>query len=189
MDKNEVLDMELHALSTTDRQDIECHEFDIYVEDKQGREGSYSACIVDVAGRALARIGELEGRLSDRGKGCSRDVAAECKCMSYAAKFCLATQQLEEVVGSLDGAPKVEVELALKHLGGGDGEAVERLQVGLQWISTKDRWPEAECGNKILAFGEGYVFECEYDGEHWCSLGGDEFTHWMPLNHPAQEAE
>jgi|GEM_PF-1616506 len=63
MDKNEILDMELHTLSTTDKQDIECHEFDVYVEDEQGREGSYSACIVDVAERALARIEELESKL------------------------------------------------------------------------------------------------------------------------------
>ena len=43
-------------------------------------------------------------------------------------------------------------------------------------------------GSKILCYSDGYVFEaeCEYDdGEGtWCSIGGDEPTHWMPLPLP-----
>jgi len=49
------------------------------------------------------------------------------------------------------------------------------------WISIEDRWPEAKQGNKILAYWAGHVFECEYDDGFWCNLGGDDFTHWMPL--------
>ncbi len=33
-------------------------------------------------------------------------------------------------------------------------------------------------GSKIIAFN-GYFFECEWDGEHWCSIGGDDFEWWM----------
>ena len=52
-----------------------------------------------------------------------------------------------------------------------------------QWmpISTAVK----EHGKKILCYGEGYVFEaeCEYDDGYgwWCSIGGAEATHWMPL--------
>lgn len=38
-------------------------------------------------------------------------------------------------------------------------------------------------GDKAIAFG-GYVFEIEWDGEHWCSIGGDDFTHWMRYSEP-----
>lgn len=50
----------------------------------------------------------------------------------------------------------------------------------MKWISTKEKWPEPEQGMKILAYGKGYVFECEFDDGFWCSIGGDNFTHWMP---------
>ncbi|MFG0772890.1 hypothetical protein ACF8PD_13780 [Vibrio plantisponsor] len=33
-------------------------------------------------------------------------------------------------------------------------------------------------GSKIIAFN-GYFFECEWDGDHWCSIGGDDFDWWM----------
>ncbi len=33
-------------------------------------------------------------------------------------------------------------------------------------------------GSKIIAFN-GYFFECEWDGEDWCSIGGDDFDWWM----------
>ncbi len=52
------------------------------------------------------------------------------------------------------------------------------------WISVDDKYPEPVQGDKILAFGEGYVFECEYDDGYWTNLGGDEFTHWQPLPEP-----
>lgn len=55
-----------------------------------------------------------------------------------------------------------------------------------EWISKKDQPPEAEEGNKILAFG-GYVFECEFDDGYWCNLGGEDFTHWMPLLDPPKQ--
>lgn len=49
------------------------------------------------------------------------------------------------------------------------------------WINIKDRWPDPQEHPKILAFGEGYIFECEFDDGFWCNLGGDEFTHWIPV--------
>jgi hypothetical protein len=48
-----------------------------------------------------------------------------------------------------------------------------------------------ENGNKILCFGDGYVFEseCEVDDGHhwWCNIGGSEATHWMPLPSPPND--
>lgn len=51
-------------------------------------------------------------------------------------------------------------------------------------IDRKAQEPSREEGNKILAYG-GYFFEaeCDEDGD-WCSIGGDEFTHWMPPPKP-----
>ncbi len=42
-----------------------------------------------------------------------------------------------------------------------------------------------EIGEKSLAINldssEPYAFEIEWDGDTWCSIGGDDFTHWHPL--------
>jgi len=55
------------------------------------------------------------------------------------------------------------------------------------WISIEVQWPERTDGSKILAYGNGYVFECECDQDgEWCSLGGEEFTHWKPYSAPIQ---
>ena len=53
-----------------------------------------------------------------------------------------------------------------------------------QWISVDDKHPERIEGSKILGFGNGYIFECEYEDGNWCNIGGDDFTHWMPLPNP-----
>jgi hypothetical protein len=57
----------------------------------------------------------------------------------------------------------------------------------MDWISVKERWPDAEQGDKILAYGNGYAFECEFDDGYWTNIGGDDFTHWMPLPPPPTE--
>jgi hypothetical protein len=49
------------------------------------------------------------------------------------------------------------------------------------WIRRDCVEPNQEQG-KIIAYGEGYVFECEWDDGCWCNIGGADFTHWMP--HP-----
>lgn len=58
------------------------------------------------------------------------------------------------------------------------------------WISVDDtpingsyNW---EVGDKAIAWG-GYAFEIEWDGDYWCSIGGDDFTHWMPLPEPPKD--
>lgn len=58
------------------------------------------------------------------------------------------------------------------------------------WISVDERpvndtynW---SVGDKAIAWG-GYAFEIEWDGDIWCSIGGDDFTHWMPLPEPPKE--
>jgi hypothetical protein len=55
-------------------------------------------------------------------------------------------------------------------------------QAVLEWNDRSKIAPKREPGEKILAFGGGYVFEaeCDEDGD-WCSIGGDDFTHWMPM--------
>ena len=59
------------------------------------------------------------------------------------------------------------------------------------WVSVEDKpvngsydW---DIGDRAIAWG-GYAFEIEWDGEHWCSIGGDDFTHWMPLPSPPEDA-
>lgn len=61
---------------------------------------------------------------------------------------------------------------------------------GDEWISVDDK--PVNCGyawnvgDKALAYG-GYVFEIEWDGDAWCSIGGDDFTHWKPLPQSPKE--
>lgn len=52
------------------------------------------------------------------------------------------------------------------------------------WISVDDQpingsynW---KVGDKAIGWN-GYAFEIEWDGDFWCSIGGDEPTHWMSL--------
>jgi len=56
------------------------------------------------------------------------------------------------------------------------------------WFDRKINPPTRSPGEKILAYG-GYVFEAECDEcGHWCNIGGDDFTHWMPMM-PLPEAK
>jgi len=61
---------------------------------------------------------------------------------------------------------------------------VQLAQAEQGWISVDDLWPERIEGSKILCFGNDYIFECEYQDGHWCNIGGESFTHWMPLPKP-----
>lgn len=52
----------------------------------------------------------------------------------------------------------------------------------MKWIDCNDKpinghknWIR---GEKAIGWN-GYAFEIEWDGEHWCNIGGDEPTHWM----------
>lgn len=58
-------------------------------------------------------------------------------------------------------------------------------QLSAAWIPMSQQRPIEEHGYKVLGFGDGYVFECEYelrDGEgNWCNITGETMTHWMPL--------
>ncbi len=57
----------------------------------------------------------------------------------------------------------------------------------MEWINVKDRWPEPAEGNKIIGYGNGYLFECVWDGDDWCNIGGECITYWMPLPEPPTE--
>ena len=52
------------------------------------------------------------------------------------------------------------------------------------WVSINIDQPEPIQGSKILGFGEGYAFECEFDDGVWANIGGEQFTHWKKLEHP-----
>ena len=49
------------------------------------------------------------------------------------------------------------------------------------WVSIEDAPPNRIEGIKILCFGNGYIFESEYEDGLWVNIGGDDFTHWQPL--------
>lgn len=60
----------------------------------------------------------------------------------------------------------------------------------MEWIGVKDKpvnntynWKQ---GDKALAWC-GYAFEIEYDDGIWCSICGDDFTHWAYLEPPKDE--
>ena len=69
-----------------------------------------------------------------------------------------------------------------------DKQIIKKLTEELE-EATKPKWVSVEeipvnghygweVGERAIAFN-GYVFEIEWDGEDWCSIGGDDFTHWM----------
>lgn len=77
--------------------------------------------------------------------------------------------------------PDSETANALKAFKAGYSAGQEKTG---NWISIKDIAPDAVQGNKVLATNGEHIFECEYDDGFWCSIGGDEMTHWMPLPSP-----
>lgn len=51
----------------------------------------------------------------------------------------------------------------------------------LTLVPTKEMTPDYfVVGKKILVWN-GYFFEAEWDGDDWCSIGGDDFDFFMPL--------
>jgi len=57
----------------------------------------------------------------------------------------------------------------------------DKVQSLTTLISVKEHPPERIQGNKVLGFGEGYFFECEYDDGYWCNLCGVDMTHYILL--------
>lgn len=68
------------------------------------------------------------------------------------------------------------------------GVEAAKAQAVPQWIPVSEQPPKKHTGDKILGFNGEYVFECICDsGGDWCNLGGDTFTHWMPLPAPPEQ--
>lgn len=58
---------------------------------------------------------------------------------------------------------------------------LDALREQVRWRDFKIEKPDAVDGNKIIAFGAGYIFEAEFDDGFWCSIGGEQIDLWMPL--------
>ena len=58
-------------------------------------------------------------------------------------------------------------------------EWIDKLEYS---VNNHHNW---EVGEKSLAINldsdEPCAFEIEWYGDTWCSIGGEEFTHWHPL--------
>lgn len=63
-------------------------------------------------------------------------------------------------------------------------QRVSELEAEREWRSVDVDPPDAIQGNKVLGFGNGYAFECEYDDDFWCNIGGETMTHWKALQPP-----
>ena len=57
----------------------------------------------------------------------------------------------------------------------------EIAKFGGQCIDIKKDYPKSDEVGKVLGFGSGYAFECEFEDGFWCNIGGEDMTHWMPL--------
>jgi len=59
----------------------------------------------------------------------------------------------------------------------------------MRWIDANKKpvnlHNEWELGEKAIAINfdseEPYAFEIEWDGDCFCSIGGEDFTHWIPM--------
>jgi len=61
---NEDLKYQLQTLASYSKDDLESHEIEVYYEDMNGSEGSSDVDLIDLGGRALKRIQDLESELS-----------------------------------------------------------------------------------------------------------------------------
>lgn len=109
-----------------------------------------------------ARIDELTAALSELLNRVDEDLVSDAECVATEMAF-------QNAINVLSGATSPAA---------GDG-----------WISIKDQWPEPIDGNKVIGYGAGYLFECEWDGDDWCNIGGENMTHWMPIPQPPQGRE
>jgi hypothetical protein len=72
MNKNDNLKYQLTELATSDREDLDYPEIEVFYEDIGGCDGSATVCLIDLGRRALARIEELEfelDRINKAGEG------------------------------------------------------------------------------------------------------------------------
>lgn len=53
--------------------------------------------------------------------------------------------------------------------------------MNFNWIDIEKQQPEAVQGNKVLGHNGNYAFECEFDDDCWCNIGGETMKYWMPL--------
>jgi hypothetical protein len=68
MTKNDNLKYQLMELASSDREDLDYPEVEVFYEDIGGCDGSASVCLIDLGRRALARIEELELELDGLNK-------------------------------------------------------------------------------------------------------------------------
>ena len=85
----------------------------------------------------------------------------------------------------------IRVELAYSHdfyssIIESKDERIAELEKESNWVSVEDEWPNPEYGN-VLGHNGDYAFECSFDDGYWCNIGGEDFTHWKPLNPPIKE--
>jgi len=80
-------------------------------------------------------------------------------------------------------------------LGDGEGMAIAEVAFGelitdlkkwkrgvyMKWIDINDEAPTPIHKKKILGHNGDYAFECEFNGAHWCNLGGESIRYWAEL--------
>lgn len=96
----------------------------------------------------------------------------------------LLSKKLESELRDCDS---IIVDIAIQELESLQAENAELKKKGL-WICKKERpvndHLEWQCGETAIAINfnssEPYAFEIQWEDDIWCSIGGEEFTHWMP---------
>ena len=81
---------------------------------------------------------------------------------------------------------EIEVKIACGELSAAQvfTQMKQHINTDRKWISVNDECPK---GKIVIGHNGSYLFECEFDDGFWCSIGGDEMTHWMPLPTPPED--
>ena len=96
-------------------------------------------------------------------------------------------QTLVAITNLTDNKYIIEMaEFCIEHVDGINKERIKELEAANEWISVLDGLPESEQGNKVLGHNGDYIFENEFEDGHWCNIGGETMSHWMPLPDPPE---
>jgi hypothetical protein len=157
-------------------EDASRREFEVYLATHPDFEGEFLERTVD--GKYIVKIIEAHWETWKAARQSSQSEPVATLSINIHDEYSLTLNAFED--GEDDGENYARL---IAMLGKGHHKLYTAPQQAIPsgWISVTDNAPERIHGMKILCFGNGYIFESEYEDGYWVNIGGEDFTHWMPL--------